>query len=337
MSEDERRPGEAAFIQKFFAPLARDAPGAFSLEDDAAAFAIADGHDLVTTVDAVTAGIHFFETDKPADIAWSALAVNVSDLVAKGAEPHHYVMALSLPEKPDPVWMTEFCSGLGAAQSVFRISLIGGDTDVGQGPLSVTITALGSVPSGAMVRRSGAKPGDKIYLSGTIGDAGLGLALRRQADLANTWNLSEDATDFLQTRSCRPRPHTRAWPLVRSFASAAIDISDGLVKDANSLARASRCGMTVNCAHLPVSQPAREVVAAGGVDARALLTEGGDYEILMTVPQTACSDFEEEARGGGVPVTQIGEMTDQGDPVFLGADGSAIAFSSTGYDHFERR
>lgn len=337
MARDGNATGEAAFIQKFFSPLTRDVDGAFGLHDDAAAIKVPHGHEVVTTVDAVRAGVHFFEDDKPADIAWSAIAVNVSDLVAKGAEPLHYVMALSLPDKPDPVWMTEFCSGLGAAQSAFRITLIGGDTDVAAGPLSVTITALGSVASGAFVRRAGAKPGDKIYVTGTIGDAGVGLQVRRNPQQADAWTLTETAADFLQNRSLRPRPHVRAVPLLRSYATAAIDLSDGLVKDAHALARASGCAMTIECASLPVSQPARDVVASGGVDARALLTEGGDYEILLTVPEPQCAAFEAAAVESGVPVTQIGAIAEGSETAFIGADGAPLVFDRYGYDHFAKR
>jgi len=324
---------EADFIQRYLMPLAKDLPGAFGLTDDAAALDVSDGHELVATVDAVASGVHFFADDAAADIAWKALAVNVSDLVAKGAEPIGYVMSLAFPEPPSADWMTSFSGGLGAAQSVFKITLAGGDTDMRPGPLSITITALGQVPMGKMVRRSAASGGDVLFLTGTIGDAGVGLALRKDAALKTPWQLAESDASYLLNRYHRPKPRTRLAPVLQRYARASIDISDGLVKDAASLARASGVGVKITCSALPISEPTRLAVA-GGVGAETLLTAGGDYEVLAAIPSNQTQAFAEAAEVAGVAVTEIGVITDDQNIVFAGADDAPLVFKQTGYDHF---
>lgn len=319
--------GETAFIQRYLAPLAKDLPGAFGLTDDAAAIDVGDGFEAVVTVDAVAADVHFFADDAPADIAWKALAVNVSDLVAKGAEPMAYVMALAFPAPPTDEWMRGFCSGLGAAQAVHKLTLAGGDTDIRPGPLTITITALGRVPMGAMVRRSGGRPGDALYLTSTIGDAGVGLALRRHESQHDAWQLDQTQTDFLLNRYHRPKPRLRLAPILQTYATAAIDISDGLVKDAGALARSSGVGLRITCAHLPVSEPARLAVAQGAVSAQDLIVAGGDYEILAAVPEDASANFARDAETAGVAVTHIGALTESQAVIFEGPDGRPLTLS----------
>ena len=327
--------GETDFIQRYLAPLAKDQKGAFGLSDDAAALEVGDGSELVATVDAVASGVHFFPDDVPADIAWKALAVNVSDLVAKGASPVGYLMSVAFPDLPKSDWMDGFCGGLGAAQSVFGISLAGGDTDLRSGPLAVTITALGRVPRGKMVRRSGGAPGDILYLTGTIGDAGAGLSLRQDGTRKVTWQLSDAEADFLLNRYHRPKPRHRLTPILLRYARAAIDISDGLVKDATALAHASGTGLLVHCAKLPVSEPARRAVAGGGVAPQDLITAGGDYEVLAAVSRKESDQFAAESESAGVAVTEIGRLTGDTDGiVFEGPDGAPLEFEQTGYDHF---
>ncbi len=334
MSKLSATSSETEFIQRYLAPLAKDVAGALGLRDDAATLDVGDGHELVATVDAVAAGVHFFADDAAADIAWKALAVNVSDLVAKGAEPIGYLMSLAFPEPPSHEWMTGYVSGLGAAQSVFRISLAGGDTDLRPGLLSITITALGRVPKTKMVRRSGGNAGDALFLTGTIGDAGVGLALRRDDALKPAWQLGDSDTNFLLNRYHRPKPRTRLAPVLQRYASAAIDISDGLVKDACALARASDTGVQVDCALLPISAPTLQAVAAGGLEAKTLLTSGGDYEVLAAVPVDQKQAFADAAEVAGVVVTEIGSLNNDHDVVFAGPDGVPMAFEQTGYDHF---
>src|SRR6478672_5232842 len=190
MSNDKtesRVTGEEAIIQGFLAPLARGFPGAFGLKDDCALLTPEPGTELVLKTDPVAEGVHFLPDDAPGDVAWKALAVNISDLAAKGAIPIGYLMALSFPTPPSSDWLAAFAQGLETAQQEFGCHLMGGDTDRRPGPVTISITAVGSVPQGRMVRRNTARPGDAILVSGTLGDAALGLLLRRNARLAATW------------------------------------------------------------------------------------------------------------------------------------------------------
>src|SRR6476620_6391259 len=180
--------GEEAII-RLLAPLAQGAPGALGLEDDCALLAPAPGSELVLKTDPVAEGVHFLADDAPEDIAWKALAVNVSDLAAKAARPLGYLMALSFPEPPGVAWLARFAAGLQAAQSAFGCHLLGGDTDRRPGPLTITITIVGEVETGRMVRRATARPGDALFVSGTLGDAALGLLLRKDQALAGRWQL----------------------------------------------------------------------------------------------------------------------------------------------------
>lgn len=328
---------EQDFIARYFQPLAKNFKGSFHLRDDAALITVEDGFDLVTSVDGVAAGTHFFDDDAPADIAWKALAVNVSDLVATGGEPVAYLMSLAFPKVPDTSWMQAFCTGLGAAQSVFKIDLAGGDSDIRPGPIAITITVFGRVPKGGFVTRSGGTAGDILFVSGTIGDAGAGLALRRIERANKSIGVDDDVADFLLNRYHRPKPRTRLIPLLHEFATAAIDVSDGLVKDAGSLAAASEVGVIIRSVDLPISRPAREAIAAGIITAKDLVTAGGDYEILASVPAVRADDFAAAAESAGVLVTPIGTMTTDPDVIFADHSGSALTFDRTGFDHFTDR
>jgi thiamine monophosphate kinase len=195
MSVNQPIDNEEAFIARYLAPLASGCLGTFGLEDDAAVLSLSPGEELVITTDAVAAGVHFCANDAP-----EALAVNVSDLAAKGARPLVYQMALSFPDIPDHQWMTRFTSGLAGAQKAFEIRLSGGDTDRRPGPLSITITAMGTVPMGKMIRRGGAAPDDVLFVTGTLGDGALGLLVRAGEPRANTWGLDTAGMDFLRPR-----------------------------------------------------------------------------------------------------------------------------------------
>jgi thiamine-monophosphate kinase len=331
----DKADSEEAIIAAFWAPLAEGFPGAFGLKDDCAAFSPPPGCDLVATTDAVVVGVHVLPDETPDAIAWKALAVNVSDLVAKGASPFAYLMSLGLPEAPDREWLAAFANGLAQAQAAFGCRLIGGDTDRVPGPLSVSITALGTVPCGTFVQRATAQVGDRVYVSGTIGDAALGLALRRDPSLAARWRLDAAGRGLLESRFRRPEPPVALAVVVRTYARAAMDISDGLVKDFDRLCRTSHVGGRLEAARIPLSAPASTVVGANGVAIETLLTGGEDYEVLAVVAPERAADFERAADAAGRPVTRIGEILEPSAGVsVIGADGLALNFTATGWDHF---
>lgn len=323
---------ETDIIQGFLAPLALGEPGAFGLTDDAAAMTPAAGYDLVLTMDAVAAGVHFFADDGPADIGWKALAVNVSDLAAKGAIPRAYLMSFAFPEPPALSWLKGFCEGLGDAQRAFGMTLIGGDTDRRPGPLSVTITAIGQVAGGRMVKRGAACAGDRIVVSGTLGDAALGLALRRGGSAL--WRLAPDDAAFLARRYLRPEPRVRLAALLPDFASAAMDISDGLIKDLGRMAAASALGAQVRADLLPLSAAGRAVLAHDPHGLEIVVSGGDDYEVLAAVPADRVAAFIAAAAGAGIALTEIGAFEAGCGVHLLDASGHRLPITRPGYDHF---
>lgn len=326
--------GEEELIQSLFAPLAAGFPGALGLKDDCACLTPPAGHDLVLTTDAAAAGVHFFPDDAPADIAWKALAANVSDLTAKGARPIAYLMALSFPEPPQRGWAEAFAAGLGAAQDAFSIVLAGGDTDRRPGPLTVTITAIGSVPCGRMVRRSGARPGDRLFVSGTIGDSTLGLRLRSGEAHAAALGLDDTQASHLIARYLRPTPRVALAPHLVSYASGALDISDGLLKDCGHLARASGVAAVIEAAQLPLSDAARAALARRPGLLPVAAAGGDDYEVLAALPPVHAPAFAAAALASGVAVTEIGRIEAGTGVTLLAADGRPIAPERDGWDHF---
>jgi thiamine-monophosphate kinase len=324
-----KRPGEFALIERYFRPLATD-PGAFDLIDDAALYAPPRGEELVLTVDTIAAGVHFFADDPPAAIARKALRVNLSDLAAKGATPAAYLMSLALPDGWSEAWVRTFAKGLADDQRRFGISLLGGDTTRASGGLTLTITAIGCVPKGRMVHRAGAKAGDVVFVSGTIGDAALGLGVR-----LGTVAAPKAAAAYLRDRYLNPQPRTALAPLVRRFANSAMDVSDGLVGDLAHICKASGVGAEIEAGQVPLSRQARAVVAGNRRALGTALTGGDDYEILATVTKSRAGRFAAAARSAGVPVTRIGRIVEGSDPpLVLGPDGRPMAFAGLGHTHF---
>ncbi len=331
----DRIDSEEALIVEFLAPLAAGFPGAFGLADDCAVIAPGAGEELVVTTDAIVAGVHFFADEDPGAIAWKALAVNVSDLIAKGAAPLAYLMTLALPEAPERGWFTAFSDGLRRAQEAFGCTLAGGDTDRTPNELSVSITAFGTIPAGALVRRSCARPGDHVYVSGTIGDATLGLKQRRDASLGLRCGLDKAGRDHLDARYCMPVPPVGIARVVRACACAAMDISDGLVKDFSRLCRASGTGGRIEAARVPLSSPARTVVNAGGATLVDLMTGGEDYEVLAMVRPDRAEEFEKQAVAARTQVTRIGSIAGAGDGISVVDEmGHRVAVGQAGWDHF---
>ncbi|MBB4198887.1 thiamine-phosphate kinase [Rhodoblastus sphagnicola] len=321
---------ESDLIARYFAPLA--GPEGLGLTDDAAVLTPPPGCDLVVTADAMVAGTHFFAEDPPDAIAAKALGVNLSDLAAKAAEPLGYLLSLALPPDWTEAFLAEFSRGLGEAGRAAGIGLLGGDTVATSGPLTLSITALGAVPEGKMIRRSGARPGDLLYVSGTIGDAALGLALRRAEILRGApppWAGAHAAE--LIDRYLRPRPRLALTPALRAGASAAMDVSDGLIGDIRAMMRASGAAAEVDLELIPFSAPARAALAADPSLLDVTLTGGDDYEIVCAIPPDSAEKFEVLASAAQVAVTRIGVVAAR--ESFRERDGTARHFARDRFSH----
>ena len=326
--------GEDALISEFLAPLTAAVAGARGLRDDCASLTPPAGMDLVLKTDPIRAGVHFFADDDPADIAWKALAVNVSDLAAKGAQPLVYLLALSFPEPPRRAWMTAFADGLRRAQEAFGCHLTGGDTDRAPGPLCVAVTVIGTVPHGCLVPRTGAQIGDSVFVSGTIGDACLGLALRADAAEAATWALQPLERQALLDRYLRPQPRLPLGQALLSHATAAMDVSDGLAKDADRMFRAAGVAGDIDLRLVPLSGSARQLTQRFPGLLNRLVTAGDDYEVLCTVPRVTEAAFIRAAATSGVAVTRIGRVTAGCGAHFVGSDGQTVSLGHLGWTHF---
>lgn len=332
MSKGGRR-GEFALIADVFAPLAAQ-PEALGLLDDAGKFTALPGHDVVVTTDMLVADVHFFAADPPGQIARKALRVNLSDLAAMGAVPRFYLLTLALPEDCGDDWLEAFAAGLADDQREFAVNLLGGDTVTTPGPLSLTVTALGDVRVGAALRRSGAREGHLIYVSGTIGDAALGLATLRGGESCLGDGPKIDDAAALRRRYYLPEPRTLLGPRLLGLASAAIDVSDGLAADLGHLCAASGLGATVDPGAVPLSAPARSVLDARPGLLELLLCGGDDYELLFTVDPENAKAIERAGQECGVDVTRIGVMTVGPGVTFIAADGSVMPLARAGYVHF---
>lgn len=323
--------GEEDIVQTYLRPLAATWPGALDLRDDCAVLAPAPGQDLIVKTDPIRAAVHFFADDAPADIAWKALAVNVSDLAAKAARPLAYTMALSFPKAPARDWLAAFAAGLGEAQDAFGCVLIGGDTDRAAGPLSIAIAIFGEVPRGRMVRRAAAAPGDLVFVSGTLGDAALGLKLRRQD---GGLPAAIEHGDVALARYLRPQPRLGLRAALRGFARAAMDISDGLPKDLGRMCRAAGLGASIEAAALPFGLALQAVAASDRAQAMSLVAGSDDYEILCAVPPENRAHFMAAAEAGSVPVTEIGAFTSATVVQSIDENGAPVDWGGRGFDHF---
>jgi len=324
---------EDRLIARHFKPIATT-PGALGLTDDAAAFRPPAGHDLVMTVDAIVGGVHFFPDDPPDAIARKALRVNLSDLAAKGARPVGFLLTLALSKGINERWLKSFARALGDDARHYGCPLLGGDTVTTPGPLMASVTAFGIVPSQGMVRRAGARVGDHILVSGTIGDAALGLLLRGSAKRAKSWKLSAAHRRHLLARYLVPQPRNALAPAVRKYATAAMDVSDGLAGDLAKLCRVSGVAAVVDAARVPLSPAARTALKIQPDLVTTALSGGDDYEIVCTVRPARLAAFLAAARAGGVPVADIGRIVRGTGATFRGPDGSALAFKRAAFSHF---
>lgn len=325
------RPDEFSLIEKLFAPLAAEAPGALGLTDDAAFFVPTPGMETVLTVDAIVEGVHFLPDDPAESVARKLLRVNISDLAAKGAIPRGYLLVTSWrPDTPLP-WMEAFADGLRKDQALFGLSLWGGDTVSTPGPLSFSLTAIGEVPYGGMIRRSGAKAGDGLYVTGTLGDGALGLEAARGALGA----LGREDITALAERYRHPEPRLTVGLRLRGLARAALDVSDGLMADLGHLCAASGVGARVEVATLPLSGAAGRALNADPSLMETILGGGDDYEILFAAPPARADEIARIASETGVRITRIGGVGDAGEGVdAVTPDGRPVPLKRLGFRHF---
>jgi thiamine-monophosphate kinase len=324
--------GEDSLIARYFKPLATD-PGAFGLADDAAIIK-AEGQDLVVNTDAIVEGVHYLPDDPPDTIARKALRVNLSDLAAKGAEPAGFVLTLALREQ-DEAWLSSFARGLGEDAKTFGCPLLGGDTVSTPGPVMISVTAWGRVPEGRMVHRFGAQPGDRVFVTGTIGDAALGLDILKDGPAAAALANDPAAREMLIGRYRVPQPRNALAQAVRDFATASMDVSDGLAGDLAKLCAASGVTADIELSGIPASAAAAKLLASGAADLGGLISGGDDYEILCTVPVSRREAFMHAAQQAGVDVAEVGViLAGEGSPRFLDGQGQAVALQRLSFSHF---
>ncbi|HEY2618499.1 MAG TPA: thiamine-phosphate kinase [Acetobacteraceae bacterium] len=313
-------PAEFALIARHFRPLA--GPGALDLQDDAAVLLPPAGRELVLTCDAMVAGVHFLPDDPPDLVGRKLLRVNLSDLAAKGATPLGYLMTVSTPRDTPDAWFAGFTAGLKHDQEQYSVALLGGDTTSTPGPISLSLTIVGHVAPGQAVRRVGATPGDGIWVTGTIGDGALGLAVAR--------GRLDDPSRHLLSRYRLPQP--RVGLAIAGIASAGMDISDGLVQDLGHICRASGIAADIDASLVPLSDPAR---AAGPDWLATCLTGGDDYELLLAVPPAREPRLRQAALAAGTIVTRIGAFRSGPPEVIVhGPDGTPMNFGRGGWSHF---
>lgn len=318
---------EFELIQRFFNRRIRDKPDiVLGVGDDAALISPPADQQLVIAIDTLVKGVHFPDTTSPYDIGWKALAVNLSDLAAMGAEPAWFTLALTLPESSES-WLTAFSRGLFDLANQYKLPLIGGDTT--RGPLTVTIQVAGTVPPGQALLRAGASPGDHIFVSGSLGDATLALQL-----LAG--DLSASAVDYpeLLAHLNRPLPRIAEGCALRGIASCAIDISDGLLADLQHILDASNCGAEIFQVHLPFSPAARQLLSRYPELWRALISGGDDYQLCFCVAPENIAHLKHMAQQHDFHFTEIGHVCAARELRCLDATGKAVDVSAQGYTHF---
>jgi len=309
-------PPEFSLIARHFRPLAGE--GALGLTDDAALLTPAPGLELVLAADAMVAGVHFLPEDPPETIGRKLLRVNLSDLAAMGADPMGYLMTVALPRGTPDAWVAGFAAGLQEDQAAFGLSVLGGDTVSTPGPLTLSLTILGTVPRGEALRRAGARPGDELWVSGRIGDGWLGLRAAR-GEIA-------DPGGHLARRYRLPDPRLDLGRGLRGLAHAAMDVSDGLLQDLSHLCRAGGCAAEVEAARVPVSDATAPIAS--------LVTGGDDYELLFAAAAQDAARVVAAAAAARTPVMRIGRFT-EGEPsvTLRDAKGADVTPATLGWSH----
>lgn len=294
--------------------------------DDCALLTVAEKQLLAISTDTLVSGIHFLPDIDPRDLGYKALAVNLSDLAAMGADPSWLTLAITLPEV-DESWLEAFSDSLFEQLDYYDMQLIGGDTT--RGPLAMTLGIHGLVPAGRALKRSGARPGDWIYVTGTPGDSAAGLAILQDRLVV------EDATQsaYLKKRHLRPTPRILHGQALRDLASSAIDLSDGLISDLGHILKASECGARIDLDALPYSEAVKANVGAEQALQWAL-SGGEDYELCFTVPELNRGALDVAIGNLGIPFTCIGQVGPESEGLQFLQNGKPVTLNLKGYDHF---
>ncbi|MAH83471.1 MAG: thiamine-phosphate kinase [Rhodospirillaceae bacterium TMED8] len=324
---------EFEIIGRYFAPLSLGRPGTFQLKNDGAVIAANAGEEIIVSTDTMIADVHFLSNDLPRDIAAKLLAVNFSDVASMGGRPVAYTLATSWPNSVDEAWIAEFASGLLEAQNTIGVCLIGGDTVSTPGPLMLNITAFGEVPLGCALTRSGTLSGEEVYVTGTIGDAALGLKCLR-----GEIKCSEMDSKYLERRYHLPTARSNFGQELPGIASAAIDISDGLAADLQQLAEQSRIDIDINLSDIPLSEAAGRLLAAGQTNWTSLISGGDDYELALSIPSSFTQKLSALGVSTNIPVTKIGTVSETRGAApmarFYGETGKLLHIKNLGYQHF---
>jgi thiamine-monophosphate kinase len=315
-------PAEFDLIQRIRSRVKTRADVVLGIGDDAALLQVPEGQQLVVSTDTLIAGVHFPDDSAPADIGWKVLAVNLSDLAAMAATPAWCTLALTLPAADDD-WLDGFLDGFLELAEQYDVQLIGGDTT--RGPLSITVTVHGFVANGQALRRDGARVGDEVWVTGTLGDAAGGL---RQ------WQAKKLQSAKLRYRLDRPTPRIEAGIALRQLAHAAIDISDGLAADLGHVLKSSGVGAEIDLGRLPTSTTLSQHFAVESERWRLQLAGGDDYELCFTAPAAEALAIEQAMAVCDTTVTVIGRITGDRGLIFRTPDGEAYSLPSAGYEHF---
>ena len=314
---------EGEIIERLLRPIATH-PAARGLADDAAVWSPPMGRELVLTHDVIAEGVHYLGTDDPSDIAWKLVAVNLSDLAAKGAEPAGVLIGLGLA-RPDDVWLERFASGLARVLAEHGTALFAGHTTTGAVSSGLGCTAIGHVPRGQSLSRTGARPGDDLYVTGTIGDAGLGLAIARG---------EAPAEPALLRRYRLPVPRlAMGQGLAAVGAHAAMDVSDGLLIDAARMAKASGVRIEIALADVPLSDAAAARLAPGDAGRLAAATAGDDYELLIAAPPESRAALLTLSEAARLRLTRVGRVEAGEGFSVIGEGGTPVPVPRLGYEH----
>jgi len=311
--------------QYFQAATAQRADVVLGIGDDCAILQPPAGKQLAVSTDTLIAGVHFPEDTAAEDVGYKSLAVNLSDLAAMGAEPAWVMLALSLPAE-DPAWLQQFMQGFSELARQYPLQLVGGDTT--RGALSITVHVTGFVDPQLTLRRDGAKPGDSIYVSGYLGDAGLGLQ-KRLGQLSSGQGL-----DHCVSKLNRPQPRIELAQLIKPFATSAIDISDGLLADLGHILEQSQCAAEIVLGQVPLS-PELQAYYGDSLDWQSILSAGDDYELCFTVAPGNETQIGSIAAAMDLPLTRIGEIKSGQGLVCLDHEQQPMNLSVAGYNHFE--